>query len=697
MPTTPATHYSLLFLLLVAACSSPETPPSTAFTQGDWPVYGGDANNTHYVTLDQISPENVSQLEVAWMYDTGDAFQGSEMQNNPIVIDGIMYATTPKLKVISLNAATGELLWSFDPNAGNDSSPRFRHRGIVVTGDRVMFNYRNRLYAINRETGVPFEDFGTDGWVDLRAGLGRPVESISVSASSPGVVFDDLLVMGSSMSESLPSAPGDIRAYNIYSGELTWSFHTIPHPGEFGYDTWPPDAWEIVGGANAWSGLSLDRDRGIVFASTGSPSYDFYGANRVGDNLFGNTILALDARTGERIWHFQGIRHDLWDRDFPAPPALVTVERDGRQVDAIAQITKTGHVFVLARETGEPLFPIEEVEMPGPVLPGEWTAPTQPFPVIPPPVARQTLTRDELTTRTPEAAASALATFEEYSVTHAWDPPDTTGIILYPGTDGGGEWGGPAFDPETGLLYMNSNEQGWLLKLVEPSDESLYSARCASCHGADRKGTGMGPTLEGIFERSTKEDVANQIRNGSGTMPALGGIMSRREINDVVNFIETGIDASAEKVGATPFDLPYRTTVIDIFQDHEGYPGNMTPWGTLNAIDLNEGDIAWSIPFGVYPELAEQGMTDTGTDNYGGAIVTKNGLLIIAATTYDKKIRAFNKLTGELLWEGDLPAAGNATPSTYMVDEKQYIVIAAGGGKNGAPSGGTYVAFALPE
>ena len=335
--------------------------------------------------------------------------------------------------------------------------------------------------------------------------------------------------------------------------------------------------------------------------------------------------------------------------------------------------------------------------MPGPVLPGEWTAPTQPFPVRPPPVARQTLTRDELTTRTPEAAASALATFEAFSVTHAWDPPDTTGIILYPGTDGGGEWGGPAYDPETGLLYMNSNEQGWLLKLVKPSDESIYQARCASCHGPDRAGTGMGPSLLDIALRSTTEKITDQIRNGSGTMPAFATILNRRELEAIVAFLETGVDAAAEKVGSTPFDLPYRTSVIDIFQDHEGYPGNMTPWGTLNAIDLNEGTIRWSIPFGFYPELAKEGLTDTGTDNYGGAIVTQNGLLIIAATTYDNRIRAYDKLTGEPLWEAELPAAGNATPSTYMADGKQYIVIAAGGGKNGAPSGGTYVAFALPD
>ena len=678
--------------LFISACS----PAPDPVNPNDWAVYGGNTDNTHYTTLDQITPENIGQLEVAWTYDTGDAFEGSEMQANPIVIDGILYAATPKLDVFALNAATGEEIWRFDPTPDATNSPRFRHRGVVVTGDRVLFNYRNRLIALDRLTGQPILSFGVNGEVDLREGLGRPIEGLSVSASTPGVVFEDLLIMGSSVPESLPSAPGDIRAYDINTGALRWSFHTIPHPGEFGYDTWPEDAWKVVGGANAWSGITLDVKNEIAFASTGSASFDFYGANREGDNLFANTILALNARTGERIWHFQGLRHDLWDRDFPSPPSLITVQRDGKPVDAIAQVTKTGHVFVLERLTGEPLFPVEEVAMPGPTLPGEWTAPTQPFPVLPPAVARQTLTIDDLTQRTPEAHASALATFHAYSTDGAWATPDTTGIILYPGTDGGGEWGGPAFDPETGLLYVNSNEQGWLLKLVVPSDESVYAAQCSSCHGKDRKGSGLGPSLEGVFERKNRDEIVAQIREGNGLMPAFASVLRRGEIEAIVDYLETGIDASKAKIGSNPFDLPYRLSVIDIFQDHEGYPGNMTPWGTLNAIDLNEGTIRWSIPFGVYPELAAQGMTNTGTDNYGGGIVTQNGLFIIAATTYDETIRAFNKLTGEVLWEAPLPASGNATPSTYMVDGKQYIVIAAGGGKNGAPSGGTYVAFALP-
>lgn len=663
----------------------------------DWPVYSGNDEHTHYTTLDQISPRNVAQLEVAWTFDTGDAFPGSEMQANPIVIDGVLYATTPKVNVVAVDAATGTELWRFDPVDGGPPGSRQRHRGVTVTGDRVIFSYRTELYALDRITGVPIPTFGDGGSIDLREGLGRPVEGLSVGASTPGVVFEDVIIIGSRVPESLPSAPGDIRAYDIETGALRWSFHTIPHPGEFGYDTWPEGAWEIVGGANAWSGVTVDMDRGMVFAATGSASYDFYGANRVGDNLFANTVLALDARTGERIWHFQGLHHDIWDRDFPSPPALVTVTHDGERIDAVAQVTKTGHVFLFERTTGEPLFPIEERPMPGGGLDGEQPSETQPFPLLPPAFARQSLTSDDLTQRTPEAHASALATFNAFSTEDPFSPPDTSGMIIYPGVDGGAEWGGPAFDPETGLLYVNSNEMGWLLKIVPSSDESLYASNCAGCHGEDLGGTGNGPSLEGILDRLSRDEVRARIREGTGLMPAFASALNGRSINYIIDYLETGEDASAAVVGTTPFNLPYRTALFDIFLDHEGYPGVKTPWGTLNAIDLNEGTIRWSLPFGVYPELAAQGMTDTGTDNYGGAIVTENGLLIIAATTYDNRIRAFDKLTGDLLWEAELPAAGNATPSTYMVDGKQYIVIGAGGGKNGAPSGGSFVAFALPD
>jgi len=661
----------------------------------NWPVYHGHTDNTHYTTLNQISPANVAKLKVAWTFETHDEFRDSEMQANPVVIDGVLYATTPKLHVFALDATTGKQLWRFDPNNGAPPTSRFRHRGVVVTGDRVIFNYRYKLFALDRKTGEQIRTFGDSGWVDLRAGLGRPVQGLSVSASTPGVVFENLLIIGSSVPEALPSAPGDIRAYDVTTGALQWTFHTIPHPGEFGYETWPRDAWMTSGGANAWSGVTVDVNRAMVFAATGSASFDFYGANRLGDNLFANTVLALDARTGKRVWHFQGLHHDLWDRDFPAAPMLVTVTRNGQKVEAVAQITKTGHVYVFDRVTGEPLFPIEQRRMPSATLDGEQTSPTQPFPLLPKPFARQQLTVDQLTNRTPAARAAALKTFNEYKTVHPFDPPNEKGIIIFPGVDGGGEWGGPAFDPETALLYVNSNEMAWLLKMVPRSDKSVYGANCASCHGDNREGTAQGLALADIATRRSREQIAQVIREGTGRMPAFAAVLDNATVNDLVSYLMTGTDVAAT-ASTNPFYLKYRSVGFDIFLDHEGYPGIKPPWGTLNAINLNTGAFAWSIPFGEYPKLAAQGMKNTGTDNYGGPIVTQNGLLFIAATTYDNKFRAFNKSTGKLLWETTLPAAGNATPSTYVVNGKQYLVIACGGGKNGAPSGGSYVAFALP-
>ncbi|HYT69597.1 MAG TPA: pyrroloquinoline quinone-dependent dehydrogenase [Vicinamibacterales bacterium] len=658
------------------------------------PQHSG-VDNIRFSPLTQIDKSNVSQLKVAWTYDSGDAFKGSEMQSNPVVVDGVLYATTPALKVIALDAKTGRELWKFDPSNGAPPGSRFRHRGVVVHGDRVFVTYRNWLYALHTASGQPVGSFGKDGRVDLREGLGRPAEKLTVTASTPGVVFEDMLIMGSTVPETLPSAPGDIRAFDINTGKIRWSFHTIPHPGEFGSETWPEGAWQIAGGANAWAGVSLDAARGMVFAATGSSSFDFYGANRKGNNLFADCVLALDARTGKYVWHFQGLKHDVWDLDFPAAPSLVTVTRDGRKVDAVAQVTKTGFVFVLDRQTGKPLFPIEYRQVPASRIDGEQLSRTQPVPVRPPVFARSGPTEAMLTRRTPEAHAAVLAQFRALK-SGPFEPPSTEGTIIFPGVDGGAEWGGAAFDPESALLFVNANEMPWIVRLIPNDDTSLYNSKCATCHKSDRTGTPAAPSLIDISTRKTREQLIEVIRHGTGRMPGYPD-MGTKNTNDLVEFLITGKDRGADpELKKDPTYVKYRSDGETLWRDPDGYPPLTPPWGTLNAIDLNAGTIRWRIPFGEYPELVAKGLRNTGSDNYGGPVVTASGLLFIGATNFDRKFHAYDKLTGKLLWETTLPAAGNATPSIYSIDGREYVVIACGGGKNGAPSGSSIVAFALP-
>ncbi len=656
----------------------------------------GGVGNIRYSPLTQIDATNVATLQVAWTYDSGDAFTGSEMQSNPIVVDGRLYVTTPTLKVVALDAVTGREIWTFDPSNGGPAGARFRHRGVTVHGDRVFVTYRNWLYALATRTGRPIASFGTAGRVDLRDGLGRPAESLSVTASTPGVVFEDLFIIGSTVPETLPSAPGDIRAFDVTTGKLRWSFHTIPHPGETGYETWPADAWTIAGGANAWAGVVVDPALAMVFAATGSTSFDFYGANRKGDNLFADCVLALDARTGRRVWHFQGLHHDLWDLDFPAAPNLVTVTRDGRTIDAVAQVTKTGYVFVLDRRTGTPLFPVEERPVPGGAIEGEFPSPTEPVPAAPPPFTRSGPTESMLTTRTPEAHAAVLEQFRALKPGR-FAPPSREGTIIFPGVDGGAEWGGAAFDPASGLLFVNANEMPWIVRLIPNDDASLYNAKCAACHKTDRTGTTVAPSLVDVGRRRSRDQIADIIRHGTGRMPAFPDF-GTKNVNDMIDYLLTGVDKGRDPdLMKSPTYVKYRSDGETLWRDPDGYPPLTPPWGTLTAIDLNAGTIRWQIPFGEYPELAAKGLRNTGSDNYGGPVVTASGLLFIGATNFDRKFHVFDAATGALRWETTLPAAGNATPAVYAIDGREYVVIVCGGGKNGAPSGASVVAFALPR
>jgi quinoprotein glucose dehydrogenase len=674
---------------------------SSAFAQ-TWSTYGGSPENTHYSTLTQVNRANVTQLKVAWTFDSGDAFKGSEMECNPIVVNGTLYATTPKLRLIALDAATGKLKWDFDPNNGKHVVSKMRNRGVTYADGHVFFVSRQYLYSVNAATGQLDKSFGEQGRIDLRKDLGRDPEQLFVSATSPAVAYKDLLIVGTILPETLPAAPGDIRAYDMHSGKLRWTFHTIPHPGEPGYDSWPKDAWKYIGGVNAWSGLSLDEKRGIVYAPLGSATFDFYGSNRLGDDLYANSLLALDAQTGKRIWHFQTVHHDLWDRDLPTPPALVTVMHNGEQVDAAAQITKSGFVYLFNRVNGEPLFPVESRHYPTDTVDGDVAAQSQPLPTKPAPFARQAVTADMITDRTPAAHDAALAKFQGVRSAGQFVPPSKEGTIIFPGFDGGGEWGGSAFDPETGYLYINSNEMAWILRIVPKpklssaaTAKQLYNSTCAQCHHEDMAGSPPEfPSLKHIADQFTEDDVRSMIAHGSGRMPAFTSLGSEA-INAITRYVVYGEDTAAKAdAEPSPIDQKYMIDGYNKFLDIDGYPAIKPPWGNLSAINLNTGEYVWKHPFGEYPEL---NLPNSGSENYGGGVVTAGGLFFIAATNYDKKMHAFDKTTGKLLWEIDLPAAGNATPAVYEVNGQEYIVIGCGGGKSKDPSGGSYVAFALPQ
>ena len=655
-----------------------------------------------YSTLKRIGPGNVQKLAKAWEFDTNDAFAGSEMQCRPVFADGKLYATTAKGRMVAIDAGTGVEKWSFDPNPAGMRATKFRNRGVTMYQGggvtRLFYGVRQFLYAVDGKTGKLVTGFGNQGKVDLREGLGRSPETLSVTNTTPGVVYKDLLIIGSLVSEDLPAAPGFIRAYDVHTGALRWTFHTIPQPGEFGYDTWPNGAHEYTGGANSWSGMTLDAKRGTVFVPTGSASFDFYGGNRHGDNLFANCLLALDAATGKRRWHFQFVKHDVWDRDLPTAPVLARVKRNGAMVDAVAQATKSGFVFVFDRDTGKPLFDVVEREVPGSEIPGEKLATRQLLPLKPPPFARQQVTEAILTNRTPEAHASALERFRKLKTGPQFTPPSVEGSFVFPGFDGGAEWGGQAFDPETGLFYVNANEMAWVLRIVpRPSGgadaKALYGRNCAGCHREDLAGTPPEfPTLIGISKKLATDEIRRVIREGGGRMPGFSQL-SAVEMRVLVNYVASGAnEAVASGDRSLNPQLPYTTDGYNKFLDADGYPAIAPPWGTLSAIDLNKGTIAWQVPLGEYPRLNQPG---TGSENYGGPIVTASGLVFIGATNFDRKFRAFEKKTGKMVWEAELPAGGNATPVVYEWGGREFIVIACGGGKSGAPSGGKYVAFAL--
>jgi quinoprotein glucose dehydrogenase len=612
----------LLSLLTIYAIAAPANT--------DWPNVGNDKGGMRYSTLNQINLSNVRDLQVAWTYNTGDADpkRGTTIECTPIVIDGVMYISTVTTKVVALNAETGKELWKFDPFA-----PGMKLSGPIVSGgvnrglaywsdgrgtERILLGAPDgRLISLDAKGGKPDPAFGPDGILDMRDGLEGDMKRHPYGPTSAPVVFENLVIVGYSASEGPgPGAPGDVRAFDVRTGTQAWRFHTVPRPGEVGHETWHSDGWQGRSGVNAWGGYTVDQKRGIVFAGLGSAAGDFYGSDRKGDNLFANSTIALDARTGKRLWHFQTLRHDVWDHDLPCPPVLGVIKQNGRTRDIAAQVTKTGFCYVFDRVTGEPIFGIEERRVPLSDIPGEHSAATQPIPLKPPPFARHTVGEDELTNISPEAHEEVLKRFKGMKSGAIFTPPSLQGTITVPGFHGGATWSGASFDPTSGILYVNSN------------------------------------------------NVPNITR------------LAAAPPNSTLGFQFDGYNR---------------------FLDKDGYPALKPPWGVLTAIDLHKGEFAWQITLGEFPELTARGIPPTGTENFGGTIVTAGGLVFIGGTM-DEKFHAFDKSTGKLLWDYKLPAGGYATPSTYSVNGRQYVVIAAGGGgKVRTKSGDTFVVFALPN
>jgi quinoprotein glucose dehydrogenase len=679
----------------------------SGFDYRSWETAGGDKGVSHYSELDQINKSNVHQLQVAWIYKSGDVIYqaepfwgGSTIQCNPIIVDGTMYTTTPTLRLVAVDATNGKEIWRFDPHKGAEGGGY--NRGVAYWRDkdqkRLFFGVGPHLYAVDASTGKPVDAFGQSGQVPM--GAESRLGGGAVSAPAAPVIYKDLVIVG----EMSSTVPGTVTAYSARTGQRRWVFHTIPHPGEVGYETYgDPNFYRTGAAANVWGGLSVDEQFELVFFATGQPEHDFYRPFNNGAHLFANSVVAVNANTGKRVWHFQELHHELWDLDLPCPPALVTLELNGQKVPALVQLSKTGNTYVFNRLTGELFSRIEERPAPPSKLVGEQAFPTQPHVISPEPFSKQfVVTEQDLTNISPEAHAQALERFKKAD-TGWYVPPSERGILYY-GIHGGAEWGGGALDPENGYLYINSNDIAWFVRMSSseqvpearhPGFSVYQKNRCVPCHGAKGEGIGGKAPLINLKEKYDRDRLMKLVQKGIGTMPGFSAI-SGNDLQALADFLlDVPSDAkTSEKDRARNF---YAMTAFEKFLDTEGYPATKPPWGTLNAVNLKSGRIAWKIPLGEHEVLTKRGLPQTGTENFGGPIVTKGGLVFIAATQ-DEKFRAFDKDTGKLLWEAKLPFGGYTTPSTYEVKGKQYVVIpCGGGGKPSTKPGDAFVAFALPR
>jgi quinoprotein glucose dehydrogenase len=691
-----------------------------------WSDYGGAPDSAQYSALTQINQSNVSRLQIAWKFPTGDS---NKYLFNPIIVRGVMYVLAQGNSIAAIDAGTGRQLWV---HATDADAHLMTNRGINYwesadgSDRRLLFSQSNYLQEIDARTGKPIAQFGESGRVDLRSGLGRDPKSLTlVQSANPGRVFENLIILGSATNEEYASGPGDVRAFDVRDGHLVWTFHTVPHPGEFGYDSWPKDAWKTVGGANAWSGMSLDVKRGIVFVPTASPKYNFYGANRPGANLFGDSLLALDARTGKRIWHYQMVHHDIWDYDNSTAPQLLTVTHDGKRIEVVAEAAKEGFVWVFHRETGEPLWPVEERPVPKSDMPGEQTWPTQPFPTVPPPFARQSFTANDLNPFiSSDERAKLQAKMAGARNQGLFTPPSTQDTVEMPGNNGGANFGGVASDPEHGLLYVVSKDLPAMLKLeldqagpvsagdsAEQRGRSVFVANCEVCHESDLKGQPPAiPALTDIGSRLPEKQIRATVRQGSGPMPAFASLTDA-DLDALLAYLQhperaTATETHGGVVASNPVDAHYRSGFGFMFTS-SGLPAISPPWTTLTAYDLNAGSIRWQIPLGEVPELAAEGHKDTGAHfPKTGPVVTAGGLIFTG--TRDRKVRAIDAATGKVLWETTLDAALEGMPAVYEVNGREFVVFCAaaqattythnipGHAAVNAPIPGAYVAFALP-
>lgn len=702
------TTFGLISCLV--ACSSEQKDRT-------WAAYKGDETSSSYSPIDEITVSNVGGLENAWTFQMTDLKQGEQpvsSQGNPIIVDGVMYVNSGKQTVYAIDAATGTKIWSC--KALDEGVPSAASRGVTYWEDgndkRILYSAGNYLMAIDARTGKIIPSFGKDGRINLNEGMRDDPDKISVTLSSPGRIFKDLIIIGARTPDLYGAPPGYIRAYNCKTGKLVWTFHTIPHPGEIGYETWPRDAYKYAGGVNCWAGLSVDSKRGMVYLALGSPSYDYYAPDRKGENLFGNCVLALDAATGQYKWHFQTVHHDLWDYDLPAPPNLVSFNKDGKQIDAVAQVTKQGFIFILDRDTGKPIYPVEEREVPASNMPGENASPTQPFPVKPKAFVKQFMTEDDLNHYSDEDHKAILEQFRSVRYEGLFTPPDLKGTLSLPASRGGANWGGAAFDPGTSYLYIRGNNLPEIQTMVDldkhfaardnstfESGRVIYMQHCSSCHGGNKNGVPPAfPSLINLKDKMKEKEALEKVRMGGGAMPGYKGVLTEEQENAIIAYLfdkkgnpsETMVKEKSKETNAIRYGniTGYRT-----WAGPSGNPAMKGPWGTLNALNLSTGEYEWQIPLGNDEKLQKKGGPITGLLGRSGPMVTAGGLVFISGSE-DKKLWAFDKLTGKMVWETELPAPNNANVSSYFLKGKQYIALSVGGTKEN-PSG-SIMTFKLP-